>query len=54
MSIEVGLKGRAETMVTTENTATAIGSGLVPGFATPHMIALMDNGASTSLLPPLI
>lgn len=53
MSIEVGLKGRAETIVTTENTATAIGSGLVPVFATPHMIALMENAAYTSLIPHL-
>lgn len=53
MSIEIGLKGRAETIVTTENTATAIGSGLVPVFATPHMVALMENAAYTSLTPHL-
>lgn len=53
MSIEVGLKGRAETVVTPENTAMSIGSGLVPVFATPHMIALMENAAYTSLLPHL-
>ncbi len=45
MSIAVGLKGRAETMVTPENTAQAVGSGLVSVFATPHMIALMENAA---------
>ena len=53
MSIEVGLKGRAETVVTQENTAMSIGSGLVPVFATPYMIALMENAAYTSLLPHL-
>ena len=53
MSIEIGLKGRAETIVTTENAATAIGSGLVPVFATPHMVALMENAAYTSLTPHL-
>ena len=51
MSIEVGLKGRSETMVTEQNTANAIGSGLVPVFATPYMVALMENAAANSLLP---
>ena len=41
MSIEVGIKGRTETVVTEENTAMALGSGLVPVFATPAMVALM-------------
>ena len=45
MSIEIGMRGRAETVVTQENTAQAVGSGLVPVFATPHMIALMENAA---------
>ena len=46
MSIEVGLKGRAETTVVQENTAGAVGSGLVPVFATPCMIALMEQAAA--------
>ena len=45
MSIEIGRKGRAETVVRPENTAQAAGSGLVPVFATPWMIALMENAA---------
>ena len=53
MSIEVGLKGRSDTVVTRQNTADAIGSGLVPVFATPYMIALMENAAANSLLPHL-
>ena len=51
MSIEVGIKGRAETVVVQENTAAAVGSGLVPVFATPYMIALMENAAVNALTP---
>ena len=45
MSLTVGSKGKAETVVTEQNTANAVGSGLVPVFATPYMIALMENAA---------
>ena len=45
MSVTIGMKGRAETAVVQENTAAAVGSGLVPVFATPYMIALMENAA---------
>lgn len=51
MSIEIGIKGRAETVVTEHNTANAVGSGLVPVFATPYMIALMENAAVNALTP---
>ena len=51
MSIEVGLKGRFESVVTQENTAAAVGSGLVPVFATPYMVALMENAAVNALTP---
>lgn len=51
MSIELGLKGRAELVVAFENTAAAVGSGMVAVFATPSMIALMEQAAATSLLP---
>lgn len=53
MPIEIGLKGRAETVVVPENTAAAVGSGLVPVFATPYMVALMEQAASSSLVPHL-
>lgn len=45
MSLEIGRKGRAELVVTPDKTATAVGSGLVPVFATPWMTALMENAA---------
>ena len=53
MPVTIGLKGRAETIVTDSNTAAAVGSGLVPVFATPYMIAIMENAAVNALLPVL-
>ena len=53
MPITLGLKGRAETVVTENNTASAVGSGLVPVFATPFMIAIMEHAAVNALLPQL-
>lgn len=53
MSIEIGLTGRAETTVTDANTAAAVGSGLAPVFATPCMIALMENAAVNAIQPCL-
>lgn len=51
MAIELGLKGREETVVCETNTAAAVGSGLVPVFATPFMIALMEGAAAKAVLP---
>lgn len=51
MAIEIGLKGREETVVCQSNTAAAVGSGLVPVFATPFMIALMEGAAAKAVLP---
>ena len=49
MSVEIGMKGRAETVVVQENTAQAVGSGLVHVFGTPYMIALMENAAMEAI-----
>lgn len=49
MSISVGLKGRCEAVVVQENTAAAVGSGLLPVFATPMMVALMENAAVNAI-----
>ena len=53
MSVEIGMKGRAEVVVTQDNTAQAVGSGLVPVFATPWMVALMENAAVQAVQPAL-
>ncbi len=49
--LPIGLKGLAETLVTEENTAAAMGSGLLPVFATPAMLALMEQAAASSVQP---
>ena len=53
MSIEVGIKGRAEDTVRPENTAQAACSGALPVYGTPFMCALMENASWTSLVPYL-
>lgn len=52
-ALPIGLKGLAETLVTEENTAAAMGSGLLPVFATPAMLALMEQAAASSVQPYL-
>ena len=49
MPVEIGMRGRAETAVTPDNTARAAGSGLVPVFATPWMVALMESAAVSAV-----
>ena len=51
MTLRAGLRGHAETRVTEENTAAALGSGALPVFATPAMIALMEQAARLSVQP---
>ena len=53
MSIEIGLKGRAEETVRQENTAQAACSGALPVYGTPFMCALMEKAAWTSIAPYL-
>lgn len=43
--INVGLKGEASVDVTKANTAIEVGSGSVPVFATPMLVALMEDAA---------
>ena len=51
--MEAGIKGRKEALVTEENSAQAMGSGLLPVYATPAMVALMEVAASESVAPYL-
>ena len=51
--LEVGIKGKQTVEVVYENTATAVGSGVLEVFATPMMIALMEKTACDSVIPHL-
>lgn len=45
MVLSLGMTGEKTTTVVHENTAAAVGAGGVEVFATPMMIALMENAA---------
>lgn len=47
--MDIGIKGLASVTVTEELTAARVGSGLLPVFATPSMIALMEQTAAESV-----
>ena len=51
--IEKGIKGRREQTVTPEMSAARVGSGLVDLFATPMMVALIEQTCYESVLPYL-
>lgn len=51
--MEAGITGKQTITVTEEKTAQAMGSGTLPVFATPEMIALMENTAYKSVADEL-
>lgn len=51
--IHTGIKGHLEQIVTDEVCADRIGSGLVKVFATPMMIALIEQTCNESVVPLL-
>ena len=51
--LEIGVKGYQEVLVTEANSAKTMGSGALDVFATPAMIALMEETAWKSIQPHL-
>ncbi len=51
--LEEGIKGEQSVEVVYENTAAAVGSGLLQVFGTPSLVALMENTALESIAPYL-
>lgn len=51
--LEKGLSARSIAIVAAGNTAAAMGSGDLEVFATPAMVALMENAAMTAVAPAL-
>ncbi len=52
LNLQLGIRGQAHTTVTSLNTAKAMGSGQLEVFATPAMVALMEQAAVNSLNLP--
>lgn len=51
--MEIGLKNTSQTIVTEANTAKVMGSGNLDVFATPAMVALMENAAMNAVASDL-
>lgn len=49
MTIEPGLIGEIERVVSERDTAATYGSGLVPVLSTPHLIALMEEASQAAI-----
>ncbi len=49
MDIKPGLKGEVRMEVRVGNTAIEVGSGSVPVFATPMLVAIMENAAINAI-----
>ena len=49
--IPVGAKFTCEEVVTPQRTAASVGSGLLPVYGPPYMLALMENAAQSAIAP---
>ena len=53
MNLELGTKATYSTIVDSNNTAKAMGSGSLEVFATPSMVAIMEKASTIALEPYL-
>ena len=53
MDMQTGIKNEMSVVVTEDLTASKVGSGLLPVYATPSMIALMENTCASCVQPYL-
>ena len=53
-TLQPGLTGNVSVQVTSANTAQALGSGTVPVFATPAVVALLEQAAVDALREALL
>lgn len=53
MELKIGLSAQSKTVVNTANCALTMGSGDLEVFATPSMIALMENAAMSAVAESL-
>ena len=51
--LELNIQGHADCVVNEQNTAASVGSGNLPVFSTPYMIALMEEASQSSVAPHL-
>lgn len=51
--LELNIQGHADCVVNDQNTAASVGSGNLPVFSTPYMIALMEEASQSSVAPHL-
>ena len=49
MELEIGRTGQASARVTENKTAAACGSGSLPVFGTPHLLALMEEATCSAV-----
>jgi fluoroacetyl-CoA thioesterase len=52
-AFEVGMVGEVSRVVTSQDTAARVASGLVEAFSTPSLVSLMENASVAAIRPHL-